>query len=143
MHFKLFGTFALISALVACSIKQDVIPVTPVAATDVKQVCIIENPAVRETFLPVYQRNLESKGYTVRILAPRASTRECPMTSTYTARWSWDFTIYMSIAEITVYQDGQRSGYAKYDSRAGGMRLDKWVNAEQKINELVDQLFPN
>jgi len=47
----------------------------------------------------------------------------------------------MSYAEIQVYNDGQNVGRAIYDSRMGGMRLDKWVDAETKIAELVDQLF--
>lgn len=48
----------------------------------------------------------------------------------------------MAYAEMTVYRDGKRIGSAKYDSLLGGGRLDKFIKADQKIRELVNQLFP-
>ena len=50
----------------------------------------------------------------------------------------------MSYADIRVYQYGQQVGQAEYDSRWGGGRvIDKFINAEKKITELTNQLFPN
>jgi hypothetical protein len=45
-------------------------------------------------------------------------------------------------AVIKVYELGDLKGEAIYDSRGGGFRLDKWKDAEGKIRELVDELFP-
>jgi hypothetical protein len=41
-----------------------------------------------------------------------------------------------------VYRNGEVVGRALYDAVGGGGRLDKFINATTKINELVDQLFP-
>jgi len=128
-----------LSLLSACSITQTIDPVSQLGTNEV---CIIENPPVREGFLVELQRNLRSKGADVRVIDPGASVAACPVVVTYLARWSWDLTIYMSYAEIVVYEDGARAGRALYDATKGGGRLDKFVDAEPKIRELVDQLFP-
>ena len=44
---------------------------------------------------------------------------------------------------ITVYADGRVVGHAVYDSLGGSGNLGKFINAEAKIKELVDQLFVN
>lgn len=67
---------------------------------------------------------------------------ECSLTSTYIARWRWDLALYMAYAKIDVYRDGRPVGQALYDALMGGGRLDKFIDAEQKIRELVDSLFP-
>lgn len=52
--------------------------------------------------------------------------------------------IYMTYLDIRVFENGQQVGRALYDARRGGGRVfKKFINAEKKINELVDQLFPN
>jgi hypothetical protein len=127
--------------LSACSIQEHVVPVAPSALTD-RTICIIEHPETRATFLTEYRRQLETRGYQVRMMPPNSSTSSCPTTTTYFARWSWDFTIYMAFADIRVYSNGSEIGRATYDSRAGGFRSDKWIDAEQKIADLVEQLFP-
>jgi hypothetical protein len=63
------------------------------------------------------------------------------MTSTYTANWRWDLALYMAFAEIIVYAEGTKVGSAVYDSLHGGANMNKFINAEAKIRELVDELF--
>ena len=63
------------------------------------------------------------------------------MTSTYTANWGWDLAMYMKYAEIKVYRGVALVGLAVYDATRGGGRPDKFINAENKIRELVDELF--
>lgn len=48
----------------------------------------------------------------------------------------------MAYAEIKVYQGGKTIGEAKYDSQRGGANMGKFIDADKKINELVNQLFP-
>jgi hypothetical protein len=134
----LVGTLAL--TLTGCAIQQTV---KPVAMAQNKQVCIVENPAVKEGFLESYTRALGNKGYTVRQLASGASLVECPVTSTYTANWRWDLAMYMTYADITVYDKGAPAGKAVYDATRAGLNTNKFINADKKITELVDQLFPN
>jgi hypothetical protein len=126
--------------LAGCTIKQHVKAIESPANDEV---CIVENPKVREGFLVEYQRTLKELGYEPRLLEPDSSTNACGVTSTYVARWSWDVTIYLSYAEIRVFAGGAPAGEAIYDSTRGGFRLiDKFIDAEPKIRELVTELFP-
>jgi hypothetical protein len=139
---SVYRVVAFILSLVViggCTITQTVEPVGQLATN---QVCIVENPPVREGFLVELQSSLRSKGADVQMLDANSSATSCPVVVTYLARWSWDLTIYMSYAEIIVYQNGAVSGKAVYDATKGSGRMDKFVDAEPKIRELVDQLFP-
>lgn len=125
--------------LAGCAIKQTA---TPVLNLQTREICVVENSAVRSTFKDSYIRALQAKGFLVRVLGANGDTSSCAMTSTYVARWSWDFTIYMSQADLRVYRSGVQVGAANYNSRGGGSRLDKWVDADAKVQEMVSQLFP-
>ncbi len=126
-------------ALGGCAIHQTV---KPVEGLEGRQVCIIENPAVRAGFIEAYKRSLVNKGYVVRQLPASAAMTDCPVTSTYSANWRWDLALYLAYAEIKVYRDAKPVGEAKYDSQRGGANLAKFIDAEQKVDELVNQLFP-
>lgn len=125
--------------LTACSITQTVNPVTNL---DTNQICIIDNPAVRQGFEDAYKRALERKNYTVQILPASASLNDCNVSSTYTANWRWDLAMYMAYAEINVFRGGQKAGDAVYSSMSGGANMGKFIKAETKVYELVDLLFP-
>jgi hypothetical protein len=139
---RLLVLFPLLGLLSACSIVQEVKPVA-MTSLPVREICVVENPDVREGFLEAYRQALEGKGLTVKLLKAGAGVTQCPLTSTYTANWRWDLVMYMAFAEMTIYQDGRPVGKALYDSLMGGGRIDKkFINAEEKIRELVNQLFP-
>lgn len=127
--------------VLGCSIKQEVRPVHPADRGD-REICVRKNPKVREGFLLAYRARLETKGFSVKTVNADAPVTECRLTSTYTANWRWDLALYMAYAEILVYREGEVVGRAFYDSISGGGRLDKFIDATEKINELVDQLFP-
>lgn len=139
MTFKSSGIIVIAFSLGGCAIHQTV---QPLAAPGVTQVCIVENPSVRPGFLEAYKRTLSSKGYQVKQLASGASLVECPVTSTYVAKWTWDLALYMSYADITVYNKGAPSGKATYNAGRAGLNTSKFIDADKKITELVDQLFP-
>jgi hypothetical protein len=105
------------------------------------EVCILKNEDVRQGFLDAYTGALNEKNVKVKLLPETASLNECITTSTYTARWAWDLALYMKYAEIKVYRSAALVGEAVYDATWGGGRLDKFINAENKIRELVDELF--
>jgi hypothetical protein len=132
------GSLAMVLALAGCAIQQTV---RPVEKLQDRQICVIENPAVRAGFMEAYTRSLTTKGYTVRQLPPSAAITACPVTSTYTANWRWDLALYMAYAEIRVYDNGQPVGEARYDSQRGGANMGKFIAADKKIDELVNQLF--
>ena len=129
-----------LTALTGCAIHQNVIPVTQFEG---QQICVVENPAVsQEGFIVAYAKALRDKGYTVRQLPAGSGVNACPVTSTYTANWRWDLALYMAFADIRIYSNGKPSGQATYDALQGGGNMNKFIRGEEKIRELVDQLFP-
>lgn len=135
-----FTLIASATILGGCAIHQTVKPIEN--AKNEKQICIIENPTVKPGFIEAYKRSLSEKGYIVRQLPPSASIVECTITSTYNATWRWDLALYMAYAEIKVYGNGKPIGEAKYDSQRGGANMGKFIDADKKIQELTNQLFP-
>jgi len=125
--------------LAGCAIQQTVRPVEAIAD---RQICVIDNPAVRASFVEAYKRSLTGKGYEVRQVPASTPITGCGTTSTYSANWRWDLALYMAYAEIRVFSDGKPVGEAKYDSMGGGANMNKFIDADRKIQELVDQLFP-
>lgn len=128
-------SFTMISA---CSITQQV---EPAEIPRGNELCIIENPDVRAGFLKEYRSVLSSKGVPHRLVSKNSVPASCEWTSTYVARWTWDMSLYMSYAEIKIFQRGRLDGEAKYDSTRGGANMSKFIDAEPKIRELVDQLM--
>ncbi len=130
--------------LIGCSVKYTANSVTTVDMSS-KEICVIEDTRVRESFLLAYRTALEKKGFAVRVLNPGSDIASCPLTSTYTGRWSWDFVLYMAYAEIVVYRNGTKVGDALYKApRAGWALTTKIYKAtEIKIAKMVDQLFPD
>ncbi|HWU99350.1 MAG TPA: Sbal_3080 family lipoprotein, partial [Oxalicibacterium sp.] len=100
-------------------------------------------PAVKNSFVESYKRALIQKGYEVKLLPANASLIECPITSTYTANWQWDLALYMAYAQVIVYNNAKPVGSASYDARRGGGNMNKFIDADKKIHELVNQLFPS
>jgi len=121
-----------------CTITQTVNPTTIVG----DEICIVENPKVREGFLPAMQQALKDNGYRYRMLSAHASDADCADLLRYVARWSWDLTIYMSYAKLDLFRNGQLAGDALYDATKGGGNLSKFIDAEPKIAEIVGQLLP-
>jgi len=130
----------LLSAAVlsGCAIRQQVQP----APADLREICIVENSGVRAGFVDSLRRTLTERGYRVRMLPSTARLDTCPVTATYSARWNWDLALYMSYAEIRIYRDLQQVGSAVYDATRGSGNLNKFIDAETKIRELVQQLLP-
>jgi len=137
---KTLVPLSVAAALAGCAINQSAEPTTSVVGGEI---CIIENPDVRASFLEVYQRELEKKGFKTRVIPATSTLFDCPQVSRYTANWRWDVALYLAFADISVYEDGKRVGHVVYDSLKGSMNLGKFVHGESKIVELVDQLFPN
>ena len=128
-----------LALLEGCAIHQTVRPVDAFADN---QVCIINNPEVRPSVMASYRQVLANKGYTVRELPQDAAITECKVTSTYRANWRWDLAMYMHYAEFRVFVDGKEKGVAIYDATHGGGNMSKFIDADKKIAELINQLFP-
>ncbi|WP_217475846.1 Sbal_3080 family lipoprotein [Stutzerimonas stutzeri] len=137
---SLFLPLALL-ALAGCSIKQTVTPAA-LSAELTPEICTVPAIGLRAGFGVAYQQALRDKGFRTRQLAPGSDPARCPLSTTYTGTWRWDLLLYMSYADIRVYQNGRQVGRAEYDARWGSGRPDKFIDAESKIKELTQQLFP-
>jgi len=129
----------LLALVAGCAIHQTV---RPVDATGDGQVCVINNPDVRPSVMASYKKVLGEKGYTVRELPASAAITDCKVTSTYRANWRWDLAMYMHYAEFRVFVDGKERGIATYDATHGSGNPNKFIDADRKIAELINQLFP-
>ena len=138
VNLKLIQSVVLGASLAGCAIHQDV---RPVGSLPARQICVIENPAVAQAeFVQAYMRALQQKGFEVREISPGSPRDACPVTTTYTAQWRWHWALVMYRAELRIYSNGQNAGEAIYT--AGREAPGQYIHAEDKIRELVDQLFP-
>ncbi|PQZ91197.1 MULTISPECIES: Sbal_3080 family lipoprotein [Pseudomonas] len=128
-------------ALCGCSIKQTVTPVS-FYANHPPEICMIPAEGLRAGFNTVYTAQLRNKGFKTRELPPGTPPSTCALSTLYVGRWSWDLGLYMAWADIQVFENGRRVGQTLYDSTWGGLRLDKYINAQRKIIQMTNQLFP-
>ncbi len=128
-------------AVSGCAITQDV---TPTGLDQrAQELCLVRNSeVVQDGFHEVYQRVLEKKGFKVRWLPDKSPVTACPLVGTYEVIYRWDLAIYLARADLRIYADGKEAGRAVYDSLSGGANLNKFIQTEPKLTELIDQLFP-
>ena len=138
---RLIAAPALALALTGCSITQTVTPVS-LSTTQSPEICTIPAEGLREGFNTTYTAQLRSKGFHTRELPPGSPPASCALSTTYIGKWSWDMALYMSFAQIQVFENGRQVGQALYDSTSGGARMGKFIDAQNKIIEMTNQLFP-
>ncbi len=134
---KIYFLF-IVFFLSACTIKQTI---EPAEITKNSEICIIENPAVRSGFLVEFKSVLSSKGIPFIVVSETAIPPGCEWTARYSARWAWDLALYMVYAEIKIFHNGNLDGVAIYDATQGSGNLSKFIDAEPKIRELVNELM--
>ena len=101
-------TLTCFSVLISgCSIKQRVTSID----SQITEIVIVENPKVAKAgFLSTYKKALEDKGCIVRIEPSGVNLKDYEFSSTYTANWAWDLSLYMRYAQIRVYHNGIKCG---------------------------------
>jgi len=134
---------AMLLLLAGCGgIEQKVKPIT-IADGEPREICVVENTAVRLNFLDAYKGSLAKRNFTVRVLPEGSAVGTCPLTSTYTANWNWDLALYLTFVDMKVYRNNHLEAEAVYDSLKAGLDTNKFVDGGAKIQELTDKLFPN
>lgn len=131
----LFAAFAL--SLAACTSIQ-------VRSVDQKlqTVCIVENPKVTVPDFVAILRDGLSRHDIVTSVVSNDNASSCPVTLTYTALRSWDFSTYVSHAELRLWSNGKQIGSADYHLRnKGGLALTKWASTKSKMDPVIDQLI--
>ncbi len=135
--------FAFISAAVitvsGCT-SIDVRPVDP--ALQMSHVCIQENPKVLVTdFVQVVEDGFERNGISTEIISNN-TTSKCEYILTYTALRSWDFTPYLSHAEIRIKNAGRQIAYGEYHLNGkGGLDMTKWKGTKAKMDPVIDKML--
>lgn len=133
-----FAVLGLLIFMSGCSINQQV---EPVSSYDNVNLCVVENGEVREGFLDALEGSLSSQRVDYTVVDARTVPEACRWTLTYTANWRWDLTMYMAYAEIKVFEGQSLKGSATYDAMRGGANMNKFISAEDKIHELINELF--
>lgn len=138
-------SFAVIGAISGCAIQTTVQPIPP--NQPIAEICILENPKVIiSDFLPVIQEGIQRNGLRSKVF------REIPNTCTYVLEYvafqKWDFTPFMSEANIRLYHAQEIVGTANYKLPSGifgggGINPAKWNSTKEKLDPLLDELFKN
>jgi hypothetical protein len=102
-----------------------------------KEICIIKNHIVRQSFLDAYERRIQEKGYKTKIINDAS---DCRTTSTYAATYGEHLGVYLSTAELKIFSSGTLIGQARY--RAPRASPEKHGRVEGKIESMVEQLLP-
>jgi hypothetical protein len=137
MNVRALAFLLLALALSGCSITKSIDPIK----AEVSQVCVLDNPKVlMDEFQPELQRQIEEKGFPTKAYRG-ARPADCSHHLEYTANWQWDMAMYLTYAEMRVYDRKGLAGQAVYNARNGGGRLDKFGRTAEKIRPLIDELF--
>ncbi|MBR9727501.1 Sbal_3080 family lipoprotein [Shewanella intestini] len=121
-----------------------------------QKVCVAVHKDVREGVLKTIKSQFEAHNIQVTTLAANYNlshgrysplllsdkTNNCDAIVFYTANWNWDLALYMSFANIwaTDKTMTHRLADAKYIG-GKGFNFGKFINADEKIRELVDKVL--
>ena len=111
-------------------------------ATALKHVCIQENAKVAvDDFVSVVRDGFDLHGISTEVISGTAPER-CEYLLTYTALRSWDFSPYLSHAELRIERAGRQIAYAEYHLKGkGGFALTKWASTKSKMDPVIDELL--
>lgn len=109
----------------------------------INYVCIeINEKVIVQDFLEVVRNGFDRHGISTKVYS-RIPPKSCEVILTYTALRSWDFTPYLSHAELWLRnQEGRQIAYAEYHLQAGGgLMLTKWASVKSKMDPVIDKLL--
>ncbi|PTU31594.1 Sbal_3080 family lipoprotein [Stenotrophobium rhamnosiphilum] len=108
----------------------------------IKHICIKENPKVQvNDFIEVIRDGFDRHGISSQVF-DSAQPQNCEYLLTYTALRSWDFSPYLSHAELRLEKDYKQVAYAEYHLKGkGGLSLTKWAGTKSKMDPVIDELL--
>ncbi len=140
MKYRKLIFISSIFTIASCTSIQ-VEPLDP--SMSISKVCIEKNPKVIvPQFLEILRSGFERHNIATKVYSGNLP-ETCKAILSYTALRSWDFSTYLSHAELWLRDHrGEQIGYAKYHLNAGGgFSLTKWSSAESKMNPVIDELL--
>lgn len=129
----------LMLALLAQCVATRVTPVAGGLKPGQKVVIVGNKDDFMDEFLPALDRQVKNLGYTTEVVSQAPSGNVCYLT--YEANWRWDFAMYLYYFKATLHQGGRVLGSAEYDTRHGGLDLNKFGRTENKIKPVLRQLL--
>jgi len=143
----------LLFSLTGCSIKQEISHFDTLP----EKVCLVKHKAVKEGVLDALNEGFSNHNVKTQVVegdyvlkhkvwTPTWSPEEvaaCDALGFYVANWTWDIAAYMYFVNVWITNaDGSKKlAQATYDASFGGGRMDKFINAREKILELVDEML--
>jgi len=148
---KVTITAAIVTTLAGCAAKQDI---TKFEQNKPKTVCIAEHKEVKEGVIDAMIKGFSKHDVKTRVIPANyvmkhqdyqtelsnGDTKGCNAVAYYVANWRWDLALYMAYANIWVKDVETNVKIAQASYRTGG-GLDKFINAEEKIIELIDGMY--
>ena len=133
---------------------------------DLEHVCIQRNPKVivgdflqilvevlgernirSKVFLPTTTATIVEYDINGKVVPDKSIPKiqdECDYYITYVANMEWDMAMYMSKAEINLYNRYDKlTGYGEYDRGAVGLDLSKFNSTKFKLRTIIDGIFSN
>ena len=109
---------------------------------DIDHVFIIDNPKVIVSdFMGVLREGFSRHGISSEVVDENTELRD-KYAVTYTALRTWDFSPYLSHAEIRIERNGLIIASAEYHLRGkGGLSLTKWAGVKSKMDPVIDELI--
>lgn len=114
-----------------------------VRLSEAEKIVVVRNPAVRAGFLDAIEKCLSDKGFVVEVVEPSAEIKDYKYALKYNAIWAWDLLLYLSDAEIRVYENGEQASEATFKVPLGysNMNPAKYGSAEKKVCKMIDDIF--
>ena len=148
---KLGVVAASMAVLAGCAAKHEV---SHFQQETPKTVCIAKHNAVKEGVVTALEEAFAKHNVNTQVIEANyvmkhqdyqtsfspADAKGCDAVAFYTAHWRWDLALYMAYANIWVTDVNQDETIAQA-SYLTGNGLDKFIDAHDKIVELVDSMF--
>lgn len=111
---------------------------------DSKKICIIQRDDIKSEFLLTYKKLLEEKGFEVEVIPHGSPMNTCKVISKYSARWSTNYSTYLSGIAISVYKDGKQISSTSFNLTPNLMNpVQEFLpSTEEKIKGMIEVLFP-
>ena len=134
------GLLVIVIGLLSGCTSIQVQPAKKLSSTS--PVCIINNPKVIVSgFIDVIREGFSRHNIPTMIIEESAANT-CDVTLTYTALQSWDLALYLSHAELHLWQRGIQIGSAQFHLNGkGGYALTKYKSTKSKMDPVIDQLL--
>ncbi|HEX5056373.1 MAG TPA: hypothetical protein VFX02_07725 [Gammaproteobacteria bacterium] len=124
----------MVIAATGCGVKMDITKANGISGTEI---CIVDNKSVKQDFRDAYERQIQQRGYTTKIVE---AIDACPTATTYTATYGMHWGVYLATSILKIYSSGKEIGEARYEAPFSSPQ--KHGRVEDKIKAMVVKLLP-